>query len=115
MNIFNIYLDKIKKIIIKLNKDGILEIPDSLNNINVDIPPQNFDFDISTNVAMVLSKNNKKKPIELAEFLIKEIKKNDNEIELITIAKPGFINIKFKISFWNNFLKEIIQNNENYG
>ena len=115
MNIFNIYLDKIKKIIIKLNKDGILEIPDSLNNINVDIPPQNFDFDISTNVAMVLSKNNQKKPIELAEFLIKEIKKNDNEIELITIAKPGFINIKFKISFWNNFLKEIIQNNENYG
>ena len=115
MNIFNIYLDKIKKIIIKLNKNGILEIPDSLNNINVDIPPQNFDFDISTNVAMVLSKNNKKKPIELAEFLIKEIKKNDNEIELITIAKPGFINIKFKISFWNNFLKEIIQNNENFG
>ena len=115
MNIFNIYLDKIKKIIIKLNKDGILEIPDSLNNINVDIPPQNFDFDISTNVAMVLSKNNKKKPIELAEFLIKEIKKNDNEIELITIAKPGFINIKFKISFWNNFLKEIIQNNDNFG
>ena len=115
MNIFNIYLDKIKKIIIKLNKDGILEIPDSLNNINVDIPPQNFDFDISTNVAMVLSKNNKKKPVELAEFLIKEIKKNDNEIELITIAKPGFINIKFKISFWNNFLKEIIQNNDNFG
>jgi len=115
MNIFNIYLDKIKKIIIKLNKDGILEIPDSLNNINVDIPPQNFDFDISTNVAMVLSKNNQKKPIELAEFLIKEIKKNDNEIELITIAKPGFINIKFKISFWNNFLKEIIQNNDNFG
>ena len=115
MNIFNKYLDKIKKIIIKLNKDGILEIPDSLNNINVDIPPQNFDFDISTNVAMVLSKNNQKKPIELAEFLIKEIKKNDNEIELITIAKPGFINIKFKISFWNNFLKEIIQNNDNFG
>ncbi len=115
MNIFNIYLDKIKKIIIKLNKNGILEIPDSLNNINVDIPPQNFDFDISTNVAMVLSKNNQKKPIELAEFLIKEIKKNDNEIELITIAKPGFINIKFKISFWNNFLKEIIQNNDNFG
>ena len=115
MNIFNIYLDKIKKIIIKLNKEGILEIPDSLNNINVDIPPQNFDFDISTNVAMVLSKNNQKKPIELAEFLIKEIKKNDNEIELITIAKPGFINIKFKISFWNNFLKEIIQNNDNFG
>ena len=115
MNIFNIYLDKIKKIIIKLNKEGILEIPDSLNNINVDIPPQNFDFDISTNVAMVLSKNNQKKPIELAEFLIKEIKKNDNEIELITIAKPGFINIKFKVSFWNIFLKEIIQNNDNFG
>ena len=31
------------------------------------------------------------------------------------MAKPGFINIKFKALFWNNFLKEIINNSENFG
>jgi arginyl-tRNA synthetase len=32
-----------------------------------EIPPEQFDCDISTNVAMVLSKLNKKSPIDLAE------------------------------------------------
>ena len=66
MNIFDIYLDKIKKLAIKLNKKNVIEIPESLNGINVDVPPPQFDCDISTNVAMVLSKLNKKSPIDLA-------------------------------------------------
>jgi arginyl-tRNA synthetase len=41
MNIFDIYLDKIKDLITKLNKDGLIELPESLNGINVDIPPPN--------------------------------------------------------------------------
>ena len=60
MNIFEIYLDKIKKLVIKLNKEKIIETPDSLNGINVDVPPPKFDCDISTNIAMVLSKINNK-------------------------------------------------------
>jgi len=36
------------------------------------------------------------------------IQKNDNEIDDISVAEPGFINIKFKSEFWNNFLKSII-------
>ena len=61
----------------KISKNNIINFPNDISQEEKeieDIPPQNFDFDISTNVAMVLSKNNKKKPIELAEFLIKEIK-----------------------------------------
>ena len=64
MNIFDIYLDKIKKLIIKMNKKNVIEIPESLNGINVDVPPLQFDCDISTNVAMVLSQLNKKSQIE---------------------------------------------------
>ena len=56
MNIFDVYLNKIKNLIIKLNKEGKIEIPDLLNGINVDIPPSQLECDISTNVAMFLSK-----------------------------------------------------------
>ena len=115
MNIFDIYLNKIKNLIIKLNKDSKIEIPDSLNGINVDIPPLQLDFDISTNVAMFLSKLNKKPPLDLANQLCELIKNKDDNIDVISVAKPGFINIKFKAVFWNNFLKEIINNNENFG
>ena len=108
MNIFDINLHKIKKIIIDQNKKGSLKLPDNLDSINVDIPPKQFDYDISTNVAMVLSKLNQKSPIDLANQLIELIKKDNTYIDFITIAKPGFINIKFRQNFWNEFLKDIV-------
>ena len=115
MNIFDLYLDKIMILIKKLNKEGSIELPKSLNGINVDIPPSNFDCDISTNVAMVLSKANKKSPIDIANTLIDLIKSEDEKIETISVAKPGFINIKFKAIYWNNFIKNVNENYKNFG
>ena len=115
MNIFDQYLDKLKKIILDLSKKGDLILPDKLDGITAEIPPSKFKSDISTNVAMVLSKVNKKSPTDLANTLTKAIKKNDELIEDISVAKPGFINIKFKPIFWTNFIKEIIQNNDSFG
>jgi arginyl-tRNA synthetase len=115
MNIFGIYLKKIKNLIVRLNKNGLIELPESLNGINVDIPPPNFDYDISSNVCMVLSKANKKSPLDLANELIDFLKKEDLNIENINIAKPGFLNIKFKKIFWNNFVKEILIDHKKFG
>ena len=86
MNIFELYLDKIKSIIVDLNKNNQLEIPENFNGINAEIPPPKFDCDISTNVAMVLSKINKISPLELAEKLASEIKNKDSQIETISVA-----------------------------
>ena len=115
MNIFDLYLDKIVILIKKLNKEGSLELPESLNGINVDIPPLNFDCDIATNVAMVLSKANKKSPIDIANTLVGLIKDTDEKIETISVAKPGFINIKFKAIYWNNFIKNVNEDYKNFG
>ena len=115
MNIFELYLDKIKSIIVNLSKEGKIIIPETFNGINSEIPPTKFDCDISTNVAMVLSKLNKKSPMDLAEIILPVIKENDSLIQTITIVKPGFINIKFKPIFWSNFIKEIILNAKSFG
>ena len=115
MNIFELYLDKIKSIIVNLSKEGKIIIPETFNGINSEIPPTKFDCDISTNVAMVLSKLNKKSPMDLAEIISPVIKENDSLIQTITIVKPGFINIKFKPIFWSNFIKEIISNAKSFG
>jgi len=113
MNIFDLYLEKIKSTITVLGKNNQIIVPETFGGVNAEIPPPKFDCDISTNVAMVLSKLNKTTPIELAEKLIPHLK--DNDIDTINIAKPGFINIKFKASFWSNFTKEIIENSKNFG
>jgi len=115
MNIFELYLEKVKSILIDLNKKDMLIIPETFNGINAEIPPSKFDSDISTNVAMVLSKLNKRSPIDLAEQISPIIKDRDPLIENVTIAKPGFINIKFKPIFWSNFIEDIINNAKTFG
>ena len=115
MNIFDQYLTKIKKTLLDLSENKDLILPKSLDGITAEIPPSKFDSDISTNVAMVLSKINKKSPIDLANTLSEEIKKKDKLIDNISVVKPGFINIKFKPIFWTNFIKEIIENSNSYG
>ena len=115
MNIFDIYLDNIKKILLDLSKKDKITLPESLDGINTEIPPIKFNCDISTNVAMVLSKINKKNPLDLAETLALIIKESDDFIENVNVAKPGFINIKFKPIFWTSFIEEIVKSSKIFG
>ena len=115
MNIFDQYLDKIKKILIDLSKKDALILPENLDGITCEIPPEKFNSDISTNVAMVLSKANNKSPIDIASTLTEIIKREDELIQEISVIKPGFINIRFKPIFWTNFAEEIIKNFKTFG
>src|ERR1035437_1494363 len=79
--------------------DFIVEHPEDLKN-----------GDYSTNVAMVLAKNLKKNPKDLAEQIVKEINKN-NEIEKVQ-AVGGFINFYFSQEFFANSINEILENSK---
>tara|TARA_Y100001970_G_scaffold78001_1_gene99263 strand:+ start:1221 stop:2954 length:1734 start_codon:yes stop_codon:yes gene_type:complete len=115
MNIFENYLYKIKTILIELSKKGEIILPENLDGITAEIPPSKFNSDLSTNVAMVLSKFNKKSPIDLAKMLSINIKNKDELINNISIVKPGFINIKFKPIFWTKFVENILNNEKTFG
>ena len=115
MNIFEEYKDKLITIIKKAEKDKLLILPENLNSVNVDSTPPKIDFDISTNVSMVLAKPNNKSPNDLAKVLIELLQSEDKHIEEVTFAKPGFINIKFNKDYWNNFTNKLIDSPNNYG
>ena len=114
MNIFDIYLEKINLVVQKLKEDKVIEVPDKLTGLNVDIPSSKFNCDISSNVAMLLSKPNNKSPIEIGKIIAETLKKEDDNINEIDVVKPGFINIKFKNTFWSNFLSNVINNQKNF-
>ena len=114
MNIFENYLKKIIQTLKETGDKSNISLPQNLNGINVDIPPKQFKADISTNVAMILAKINNKPPIDLATQIADILKQKDNQIEHVEVKKPGFINITFKNSFWNFFVKKII-NDKKYG
>ena len=114
MNIFENYLNKIKEILINENSNKKILLPENLDSINVEIPPSKFNCDLSTNAAMVLSKINKMSPQQIGEQLKILMLKIDG-VENVTFVKPGFLNLNLSNDYWNFFLKDLINNQNEYG
>jgi arginyl-tRNA synthetase len=102
--------------IIKEIDNCLKSIYNGIDNIKISIEkPKNKDHgDVSTNIALLLTKIIKKNPLEICEELKKELIKSDL-FESIEIAKPGFINFKLAISSLTKSLNKIIDSNNNYG
>ena len=115
MNLFLEYQKKIFDSFKKMEKKKLIKIPKNLEGITVELPPANLKADISCNAAMILFKVNNCPAIELAEILKKNLLENFKEFKSIDIARPGFMNICFNISFWEKCLKKIVGLNLEYG
>ena len=114
----NIFLDYQKKFLVflkKLKRQKVIDFPNDLNNFTVELPPKALKADISYNAAMVLAKYNQKSPLEIASILKKQLSKNFKEFSKIDLAKPGFININFKVFFWKKYLLDTIKFGVKYG
>jgi arginyl-tRNA synthetase len=61
------------------------------------VPPLEFNFDLSSNIALVLAKKIKQSPIKLANLIKDLLLKDLNDFSEIVIAGPGFINFRFNI------------------
>ena len=64
-------------------------------------PSKNPDFgDISTSLPLILSKELKINPMQIAEEIKNVINQSDNMIDNITVTNPGFINFKIGSSYY---------------
>ncbi len=79
------------------------------------IPKQDSHGDYSTNVAMLLTKQLKKNPRDIASEIIDNLDDDLNQIEKIEIAGPGFINFSFKSTAIVNIIKSILDAGERFG
>ena len=108
MNIFENYLKQINKIILE-SKDFLnLANIDNLHDIILEIPPEHFNYDLSTNVCLVLAKANKTAPNKLALKIKNLLFDKINHFEKIDIAGPGFLNIKLSKKGIAENINEII-------
>jgi arginyl-tRNA synthetase len=109
--------DKIKSLISEALKN--LQIEEV--NFSVEHPEDLKNGDYSTNVAMIVAKNIKKNPKELAEKIAMTIQKAQGkfpEIQKIQVAGAGFINFYLSQNFFVNSIKEILASlmeNKNFG
>ena len=84
------------------------------NMVMVEIPKDKANGDYSTNIAMRLTKQLGKKPQDIANELVNELK-NIDFIEKVEIAGPGFINFVIQKGELTGVISNILNNKENYG
>lgn len=107
MSIKNEIKANIKSILDKLN----IEVPD--NQINVEVPANKKNGDYATNVALVLARTLKRRPMDIAKEIAPLF---DQELfENVFIAEPGFINLVINKQHLLNNINKIIQEGNNYG
>ncbi|MBL6785582.1 MAG: arginine--tRNA ligase [Rickettsiales bacterium] len=86
----------------------------NLNNVSVEIPKNKSHGDFSTNAALVLSKNLKNSPRNIAE-IIKNCLDKDDIFTDISIAGPGFVNFVLSKEYYQNKLANIYDNIDSFG
>jgi len=115
MNIFEIYKKKIKDLVILNYKIFNIEPNINFEDVVIETPPQEFNFDLSSNIALILAKKTKQSPIKLANLIKDLLFKDINEFSEISVAGPGFINFRFNSKTYQKIILEILKSNIKYG
>jgi arginyl-tRNA synthetase len=78
-------------------------------------PPRDASHgDMATNAAMVLAKEAKAKPRDLADKIAEKLRA-DALVASVDVAGPGFINLALKPQVWADALRTVVQEGEAYG
>src|ERR1700744_2696149 len=78
-----------------------------MSRVVVEPPRDASHGDMATNAAMVLAKEAKLKPRDLAEQIASRLRQ-EALIDRVDIAGPGFINLTLKPSAWWNELRAVL-------
>jgi arginyl-tRNA synthetase len=115
MNIFENYLSEINRLVLNHKESLKLKDISNLKSINLEVPPDKFNFDLSCNISMVLGKSNHLKPLDLSIQLRDLLVDNIKDFKTIEIAGPGFLNIKLSKQAIIKNINSIMKSNKQYG
>src|ERR1700678_4294156 len=85
-----------------------------LSRVVVEPPRDAAHGDMATNAAMVLAKEAKARPRDLAEEIAAKLRADDL-IAAVDIAGPGFINLTLKDQVWAARLRTVLDEGDRYG
>jgi arginyl-tRNA synthetase len=85
-----------------------------LSRVVVEPPKDPTHGDMATNAAMVLAKEAKAKPRELADKIAERLRAEDI-VTSVEVAGPGFINLTLKATVWADTLRMILRAGNGYG
>ena len=93
----------------KLAADGVIAVAPSAPAVSIESPKRPEHGDFSSNVAMTLAKGAGKPPRAIADAIVARLEIGGSApLSEATIAGPGFINLRFSNTFWQDTLKPIL-------
>jgi arginyl-tRNA synthetase len=114
MNIFKDFLGIVTKELEAMRDAGAL--PDGLDfsRVTVEPPRDPGHGDLATNAALVLAKAAGRKPRDLADALAARLAEQA-EVTGVSVAGPGFINLRLDDGVWHRCLAEVLRAGPDYG
>ncbi|WP_112816677.1 arginine--tRNA ligase [Ensifer sp.] len=114
MNLFTDFEARIKDILETI--DSVREKRSELDfsRINVEPPRDPSHGDVATNAAMVLAKPLGMNPRALADLIVDKLRQ-DPEVTDVSVAGPGFINVRLSVSYWQKLLTAMVRAGTDYG
>ncbi|ASQ04178.1 arginine--tRNA ligase [Sinorhizobium meliloti WSM1022] len=114
MNLFTDFEARINRILesIEIIREKRSEL--DFGRINVEPPRDASHGDVATNAAMVLAKPLGMNPRALADLIVDKLGQ-DPEVAGVSVAGPGFINVRLSVSYWQKLLAAIARAGVDYG
>src|SRR6201995_5380291 len=114
LHLFGDVLARVHAICAALAKEGNWPEGTDFSRVVVEPPRDASHGDMATNAAMVLAKEAKAKPRDLAETIAAKLRAEDL-VEKVDVAGPGFINLTLKPVAWTDALRAVLREADGYG
>jgi arginyl-tRNA synthetase len=114
MNLFNAFAQDLRAILDDLASSGALPQGLDTAKVTVEPPREAAHGDLSTNAALVLSKQAGRRPRDIAELLAERLKAHPH-VATAEIAGPGFVNLRLTDAYWRARVGDILVAGTSYG
>ncbi|MGM4987687.1 arginine--tRNA ligase [Tardiphaga sp. 841_E9_N1_2] len=113
-HLFANVLARVHAICNALVSEGVLPAGIDLSRVVVEPTKDVSHGDMASNAAMVLAKEAKAKPRDLADAIAAKLREDDL-VTSVDVAGPGFINLTLKSSAWADALRAVLRDGASYG
>ena len=114
MDLFKLYRDRLVASVEALVQAGQLPAGLDLSAVTVEPPRESGHGDFATNAALVLARQARRKPADLARLLAESLARLEG-VAAVEVAGPGFINLRLEPASWHKLLRAILDQGARYG
>ena len=114
MNLFKDFEKRVRSALETLDQIQQNQGSVNLDRVTVEPPRDASHGDVATNAALVLAKAVGTNPRDFAAA-VSQVLEQDPDIESVSVAGPGFINMKLSAAYWQRTLSQMINTGERFG